>query len=422
MESFSNNLFMIPKEIPAYLGVAYSLRYKDEPNSGNCLTRIAHIVQRTFSLIKEVVTQGGNFKTTLSRNKQKLERDFEVINKTVLGSQKPLCIYFVSGFDHSGAVLGNHVYYYHHYKIQGLQKHFAVAPKVVCSQDEMKEFMSCTRAQYPDREIKFVDIVTHGSKSSLAIHEGDGQESINPDILKEDLFADCANDATILLDACITGLGDRNIADEIARKTPGRTILAAGTSMFFSKPVIDLSGKEPKVVSAVHGPAIFYPYECKSFSYSEKRPSQYPYIHDWFLHYCLDDNLKLLSSCSILRNPWLDQFVTEHMDPRQRDAMGKQIRRVYSSLDRISRTIVIKKICESRGGISYGEGDRFLWEHPLDPCVRSAFRSAFNELIDEVREYRGFQLLKISISLQNMWEVIQAGFRTLTFRQPLPPA
>ncbi|NDE82032.1 MAG: hypothetical protein EB051_00225 [Chlamydiia bacterium] len=417
MECLSNNLFMIPREIPAYLRVAYSLRYKDEPNSGNCPTRIAHVVQRTFSLIKEVITQGGDFKGTLLRNKEKLQRDFEVINQTVSGSQKPLCIYLVSGFDDSGAVLGNHVYYYHHYKIQGLQQHFSVAPKVVCSQDEMKEFMSCTRAQYPGREIKFVDIVTHGSKSSLAIQKDDGQDSITPNILKEDLFADCADDATILLDACITGLGNRNIADEIARKTPGRKILAAGPSMFFSKPVIDLSGNEPRVVSAVHGPAIFYPYECKSFSYAEKRPSQYPYINDWFLHYRLDDNLKLLSSCSILRNPWLDQFVTE-----DRQDLKKQILTVCGKLHSTTLNIVIRKICESRGGISDIQGRAFLREHTLDPCVRSAFRSAFNELIDEVREYRGFELLKISIAIQNVWEVIQAGFATLTFRQALATA
>ena len=107
MECLSNNLFMIAREIPAYLRLAYSLRYKDEPNSGNCLTRIAHVVQWTFYLIKEVITQGGDFKATVLRNKEKLQRDFEVINQTVSGSQKPLCIYFVSGFDDSGAVLGN---------------------------------------------------------------------------------------------------------------------------------------------------------------------------------------------------------------------------------------------------------------------------------------------------------------------------
>ena len=254
-------------------------------------------------------------------------------------------------------------------------------------------------------------------KSSLAIKKDDGQDSITPDILKKDLFADCADDATILLDACITGLGDRNIADEIARKTPGRKILAAGTSMFFLKPVIDLSGNEPRVVSAVHGPAIFYPYECKSFSYAEKRPSQYPYINDWFLDCRLDDNLKLLSSCSILRNPWLDQFVTE-----DRQDLKTQILTVYGKLHSTTSKIVIRKICESHGGISDIQGRVFLREHTLDPCVRFAFRSAFNELIDEVREYRGFQLLKISIGIQNVWELIQAGFATLTFRQALAPA
>lgn len=267
MASLSNSLLMIPRELPSYLKVAYSLRYADESNTGNCFSRICTIVQRTFALIKELIFYRPSF-TDFQDNKKKLQNDFEIINQDVSTNKKPLCVYFVSSLDHNGAILGNQLYYYHHYKIQGLQKHFAVAPKLVSSQDEMKDFMTAVRERYVGREIKFVDVVTHGGKLSLEIH-APGRLPISPERLKEDLFLDCATDATILLDACITGLGDSNIADAIARKTPGRKILAPGTSMYFSKPIIQVRGSEPRVVSAVHGFAIFKAYECKSFSYTQ---------------------------------------------------------------------------------------------------------------------------------------------------------
>jgi len=168
MASLSNTLLMIPRELPSYLKVAYSLRYANIPNEGNFIVRMWHAVQRIVSLIKELIHSLSYL--DLLENREKLKRDFTAINLTVAENQKPICIYFVSTYDHSGAILGNTLYYYHHYKIQDLQKHFAVAPQLVSSQDEMKTFMRSIRQQYPDRAIKFVDIVSHGGKSSLEIH------------------------------------------------------------------------------------------------------------------------------------------------------------------------------------------------------------------------------------------------------------
>lgn len=273
MASLSNTLLMIPRELPSYLAVAYSLRYADIPNEGHCIARVWHVAQRVFSLIKELICYSPSY-FDFDKNREKLETDFTAINQTIAGNQKPICIYFVSSHDYNGAILGNPLYYYHHYKIQDLQKYFAVAPKVVSSQDEMKAFMGSIKRQYPGREIRFVDVVSHGEKSSLSIYAPE-ELDIAAEEVDVDLFADCAPDAAILLDACFTGHGDKNIADEIARKTPGRTVLAPGSSMYFSKPVIKTGNEGPKVVSAVHGFAIFNAYTCKSFSYRERMPSQY---------------------------------------------------------------------------------------------------------------------------------------------------
>jgi hypothetical protein len=397
---------MIPRELPSHLKVAYSLRYADEPNTGNCLSRIANVVKRTFALIKELI----NYRPCLSDfkiNIEKLNRAFEKINKTVQGNQKPLCVYFVSSQDHNGAILGDHLYYYHHYKIQGLQKHFAVAPMVVSSQEEMKNFMTSLRDNYPQREIKFVDVVTHGGKSSLEIHPP-RQGSITPDVLREDLFSDCASDATILLDACITGLGDRNIADEIARITPGRTVLAPGPSLYFSKPVIKVTENNPRVVSAVHGFAIFNAYECKSFLYSEKQVTQYPYLNE--------NNLKkdilLIAESSLLQNTWLDRFVKS-----DRNDYKTQIGRIYNGLSESTQAMIIQKLREKNENFD----GNFVLNDPLNPHVLWAFRSIFKELVHEVREYPQVKTAKIGLVIRNILEVIKEFFRDLTYREALAP-
>jgi len=281
MSSLSNSLLMIPRELPSYLKVAYSFRYENKPNEGNYFIRIYHVAKRIFSLIKELIYYRPSY-GDFQNNREKLTTDFKKIRDKISENTKPICVYFVSAYDSNGAILGNQLYYYHHYKIRNLQKHFAVAPKIVASQDEMKNFITHIKEKYPDRSIQFVDSVSHGSKSALCIQRPGSSisEAITYENLRDDLFEDIAPDATILLDACMTGLGDKNIADEIARKTPGRTVLAPGPSMYFSKPVISKKGNIPRVISAVHGFAIFNTYTCKSFCYDKKMPSQYPYVKD----------------------------------------------------------------------------------------------------------------------------------------------
>jgi hypothetical protein len=267
MHTLQAGLSMIPRELPDYLETAYSLRYADEPNEGSGLSRACRVAQRTLTLIKELVCYrptGRNFLAT----REKLGRDFRIMADAASRSEKPLCVYFVSSSDHNGAIVGTPLYYYHHYKIRNLQKYFAVAPMVVSSQGEMKKFMVSVRRQHAGKEIAFVDIVSHGTKSSLEIHAPE-RPSITIERLRNDLFSDCASDATILLDACFTGEGSGNIAEEIARKTPGRMVLAPGTSMYFSKPEIQIREEGPRVISAVHGTTILNTCACRSFSYAQ---------------------------------------------------------------------------------------------------------------------------------------------------------
>lgn len=403
--SLSNTLLMLPRELPGYLKVAYSLRYANEPNMGNCVIQICRVVQRIFSLVKELIYYRP-FYADFQRNKEKLNNYFATINQTIAQNQKTLCVYFVSAHDHNGAILGNHLYYYHHYKIQNLQKYFAVTAKLVASQQEMKDFMRSIKRQYPKREIKFVDVVSHGSKSSLSIH-APGASEIPAEQIREDLFSDSAPDATILLDACMTGLGDRNIADEIARKTPGRTVLAPGPSMYFSKPIIRTRNNIPRVVSAVHGFAIFNAYRCKSFTYKERMPSQYPYVKDK----ALQGDILAIAGLPALQNSWLDRFIDEN-----REDLKEQAIHIFNQLSSETKTLIKKQVWKNSGSPAERAnnfGENFLRDHPLHISVRSAFRSVLNELIQEVRDYPGVSQAMALLYTQNVFQVIRAFFRNL---------
>lgn len=402
---FPASLLLLPRELPSYLRVAYSLRYAGEPPEGNQFTRVYHTTKKVFSLIKEILFYRPSF-IDFQENREKLQKDFKEITSTLTRNTKPICIYFVSANDHNGAILGNHLYYYHHYKIQNLQKYFSVAPKLVSSQDEMKAFMREIKELYPEKEIQFVDIVSHGSKSGLLIHP-QYRKLLTPDELRDDLFEDVSLKGTILLDACITGLGDRNIADEIARKTPGRTILAPGPSMFFSKPVVQIKNHLPKVVSAVHGFAIFRAYTCKVFSYQEKKPSRYPYVKDESFQ---PDILRIVSFPR-LQNSWLDSLVHEETEADRERVIG-----LFDRLSPATRALITHQIWENNGSPSDDKdtfGETFFRKNPLHATVRSAFRTVFYELIHEVRDYPAVSRAKILLCTYNVFQVIGAWFHNL---------
>ena len=215
-----------------------------------------------------------------------------------------------------------------------------------------------------------------------------------------------------MLDACTTGLGDKNIADEIARKTPGRTVLAPGPTMYFSKPVIKTEDQGPKVVSAVHGFAVFNAYTCKSFSYRESMPSQYPYIHSEHLEH----DILSIAYFPVLQNSWLDAYLDEdNPDDQQR------VVNIFDQLSEETQALVANQIWRNNGSPIGQEdtfGEIFLRAHPLHITVRSAFRSVLNELIHEVRDFPGVNWAKALLLAQNIFQTINAWVHNLC-RQPV---
>lgn len=221
----SSSLFMMERELPSYLSTAYSLTYNDKTeNQGkNTLEKICTTIKNYFSLIRNLIHYRPR-ESDFTEVAECLDDNFQKINEKISKNNKPICAYFVSSYDENGAILGKQLYYYHHYKIRNFEKDYAVAAKVVHTQAEMKEFLKELKTKYPDREIKVVDIVAHGFKSTIAIYnpskESEKEGFITPSNMQNVEFNDCARDATIILDACSTGTGHHNIADEIARKNP----------------------------------------------------------------------------------------------------------------------------------------------------------------------------------------------------------
>ena len=255
---FFSRLFMILRELPSYLSTARTLRFKGNDEGKNIFQQYQTVIKEFFNYRPS----SQNFQ----KNIEKLDKDFSEKNNVIETNNKPICAYIVSSYDENGAILGDHLYYYHHYKINNFEKHYAVAAKVVRATSEMFQFLKQLKEKYPNREIKVIDVVAHGCPNTLCVKKQNGEFYKEPDVQKNE-FQDCAKDATIILDACSAGQGSQNIGEKIAKMNPGKTIIAPGTSLFFSKPIFtDFDGK-PSVQNVVHGFAIADAYTARKFKY-----------------------------------------------------------------------------------------------------------------------------------------------------------
>ena len=200
----TSRILMLPRELLfSYLPVAYSKRFKPHPPESSLANKISTIFQNYLILIRELITHRvtpGEF----AKNATQLAKDFEQITPSV-DSSKPICVYFVSSQDTNGAILGTHLYYYHHYKIQKFQQDFDVSAKVVFEDGEIEQHLKTLQSQHPGRQIRVVDIVAHGDSYSIKIPD-------TQTFTKNGGFSPCAKDAVIILDACSTGKGKNSIS------------------------------------------------------------------------------------------------------------------------------------------------------------------------------------------------------------------
>lgn len=263
----SSRLFMIVRELPSYLSTAYSLRYKDVTPEATLFAQMKGKIGRYQQLIQEVLQMGGN-QAIFERNRQRLDIDFDQLNSELDETKRDICAYFVSSRDSNGAILGNHLYYYHHYKIDKFKNHYDVSAKVVRSTKEIFEHLNHLKAKYPDRPIRVVDIVAHGSPECIVINYHSSEETA--DVLQrhhigDNEFSPCAPNAAIILDACSTGSGNNSIARVIAEKNPGKKVFAPAASLFFSKPIFKQQGNIAIVDHVTHGFAVVSAYTSRVF-------------------------------------------------------------------------------------------------------------------------------------------------------------
>ena len=264
----TSSLFMLAREMPDYLSTAYKLRFSNITEESGWWDQLCGKLSRYKQLISEVLQMGG-YQGLFRRNAQRLTTDFATLNREVAKTNRAICAYFVSSNDTNGAILGNHLVYYHHYKIGNLQKHFDVSAKVVHSTAEMFAHLRHLKETYPTRPIRVVDIVAHGNSQNIIINsETSDSGDYSRDSVQENGFRDCAPDAAIILDACSTGDGRNSIAKEIALKNRGKRVFAPASSLFFSKPSFKSREGITEVDHVTHGLAYVNAYTSRQFHYA----------------------------------------------------------------------------------------------------------------------------------------------------------
>ncbi len=280
----SSSLFMMFREMPDYISVARSVKYKNTPVETNLFKRIWQIFCQYLGAISDILTL--RFTQEIhDRNYSKLDKDFTLINQIPNDDKKPICVYFVSGYDPHGALIGNAAYYYHHYKIQNFQKYYNVQAYIINSGEELENRLKEIGEKSP-RGVKLVDIVCHGAedqgKRIVVLGRESKPNSEGGDTLHfyaslEIHFPrNCrAEDAAIIFDACSAGK-DGGVAEQTAAINPGVAVFAPGRSLCFSKPVFKANPeKEPIVDHVVHGFALINAYTNKQFQVTSqpKAPS-----------------------------------------------------------------------------------------------------------------------------------------------------
>ncbi|MES2274085.1 MAG: hypothetical protein V4487_07825, partial [Chlamydiota bacterium] len=235
------------------------------------LKKIFRVIKQCLQLVKELLYTRPS-KEMFDRNIERLEVDFEKMRERVDQSNKPICAYFVAPYDESGAILGDNVYYYYHYKIKNFEKHYGVAPFVSYSAQEMFSTLKDLKKKYPDREIQIVDFTSHGWPKGLYVPNKSSSNQIEEEVptydvnaITPDQFRDCAKNATIILDACSTGKGVGSIGEELAKQNPGKTFFAPKRTLFFSKPILSEKNGKPTIAHVVHGLAIFNAFTAGRF-------------------------------------------------------------------------------------------------------------------------------------------------------------
>lgn len=262
-----SRLFMMPREMPSYLSMAYKLRFKNiktEKGISGLLVKIRQYKQ----LIGEILGVRGD-QSIFQRNVEKLESDFATLNNELTKTKRSICAYFVIAKDYNGAILDNPAYYYHHYKIEKYKKHLDVLAKVVQTREEMFKHLKEVKISYPDRPIEVVNLIGHGTPSDIDIDltsGKDGETSIyDINNVDENEFNACSPNAAIIIDACATGAGNNSIAQKIAEKNPGKRVFAPGRFLFFSKPAFNVKNGIAKVAHVTHGFAIVNAYTSREF-------------------------------------------------------------------------------------------------------------------------------------------------------------
>jgi hypothetical protein len=251
--------------------MARKILFPHPPERENYIQKIVRFIKEYFEVIQRVLSR---FSPEMSQRViAQMERDFVEIRKQAKQPTRPICVYLVAPYDKTGAILGEHAYFYDRYKIERLEKEgYSVVPYLANSMQEVfNNLLPSIQANYPARSIDLLNFSSHGTRSSLYVAAAPfAAGSQEADVftcshVQPEQFGALSPNASIILDACSTGKGENSIAEAMAKNNPGKTVFAAERSFFFSKPVFSRSGQKRSLTHLLYGPAFFSAYQAKKF-------------------------------------------------------------------------------------------------------------------------------------------------------------
>ena len=158
----------------------------------------------------------------------------------VESDSRPIALILLSNHDDSYALLGDGAIYCFLMRMRELSQYFKCIARVVDSFDVNAEIAEIQR-KYPNREIRHVDIISHG-------YDGELCTPIYGSHIKG-----LAKGGSIQVDACSINIGHHNFAQRMSKNTPEIHVYAAKTDVVFSQLMVEERENGPWISAVIYG-------------------------------------------------------------------------------------------------------------------------------------------------------------------------
>ncbi len=168
---------------------------------------------------------------------------FDVVGDT---DTRPLAVLLLTDHDDSLAILGDGAAYVMLMKVRDLSQHFKVIAKVT-SMFYLQQTLETLQAEYPNREILHLELVSHGGCGELMTQ-----------LVGTDLSL-MSEGASVVFDACSISVIENNAAQRLSQINPHVRVFAANRDVIFGEAIVESSLAGPTVTSVHHGKTVDLP-------------------------------------------------------------------------------------------------------------------------------------------------------------------